>query len=562
LPEQEEIAQAPIDIGAMNPVVRRLLPVAGIVGVLLWFGFTVWDSQATTLEISRHEAVRIARDDLASRGIELGPEWREIPMPLTAPSPQHDFVWQEGGEEAFGDLYGTYLGMPRWSVRFARFEGDVAERAEEYIIHVSGVGDVVRYIHVLPEARPGADLGEEEARQIAGREVRRLFGLAFGAPDEEGGLREISADTSSRLERRDWTFTFEDPDNYPLDQGSARVVVTVVGDEASNARRFVYVPEEWTREDRNRNVVPNVLGIMAAVIGVVVLLGGAVVGGMAWAKGRFSVKAFLVFFAAAFGLTVFQFANDWPSLLAGFSTAMPIASQVVIVLVGAAIAAVGLSAVVGLVAGYAHWQQREFGVTSPTLVESLWVGAALGGIMAGVQTAMSAMGSSLGPPWPDYSYAGAVLPFIGTVVAPVTGFMTRTLLLLLVCTVAGLGTSGWTRRTQLFATLLVLLGFLGAGAPQGVVSWVASGLAVGALLLIAYRFVLRYDLAVLPVAVVTAAILGQTQGLLFEAYPGAVTGRSGAIVLLAGIALWWAIKLRGDSGPGGSPGVDEAALIS
>ena len=52
-------------------------------------------------------------------------------------------------------------------------------------------------------------------------------------------------------------------------------------------------------------------------------------------------------------------------------------------------------------------------------------------------------------------------------------------------TVTGLGTTGWTRRTQVFSVLLVLLGFLGAGAPQGMVSWLASGLAVG---LLRFRF--------------------------------------------------------------------------
>ena len=217
LPEQAEAAPAPVAIGAMSPAVRRLLPVAGIVGLLLWFGFTAWSSQATPVQIGRAEALRVAQEELRSRGIDLEPEWRAMASALTFPSPQHRFVWQEGGEQAFSELTGTYLGLPRWRVRFARFEGDVAERAEEYFVHVSGDGEVVRFIHLLPEARPGADLSEDEARGVAGREIRRQFGLAFGTPDEEGGLTEISAETSKRPERRDWTFTFEDPDNYPLE---------------------------------------------------------------------------------------------------------------------------------------------------------------------------------------------------------------------------------------------------------------------------------------------------------------------------------------------------------
>ena len=546
LPEQIEAPPAPADIGAMNPAVRRLLPVAGIVGLLLWGGFTAWSPAATPLQIGRQEAIDIARQELTSRDIDLEPAWRALASTLTAPSPQHRFVWQEGGKEPFDELAGTYLGLPRWRVRFARFEGDVAERAEEYVVQVSGDGEVVRFIHRLPEARPGADLSEDEARQVAGGEVRRQFGLAVGTPDEEGGLTEISAETSKRPERRDWTFTFEDPDNYPLEQGSARVVVTVVGDQTSDARRFVHVPEEWTRTDRNRSVVPNLLSIVAGVIGTLVILAGAVAGGMAWAKGKFSAKVFLVFLAAVFGLTLFQFVNGWPTTVAGLQTALPFASQVVILLVGVAIAAVGLSAILGLVAGWTHRLLLDSGRSAPRLAETLWVGACLGMLVAGVQAALGAAGPSLTPPWANYAAAGASSPLLGAALGPVSGLLTTTLFLLLVCTVTARWTVGWTRRTRLFSLLFVLLGFLGAtGTSRGIIAWVASGLVVGVLLLGAYRLVLRYDLTVLPVAVATLLILGQARHVAFEAYPGAVAGRIGAIVVLALIAVVWAQMLPG-----------------
>ena len=552
LPEQIEAPRAPADIGVMSPTVRRLLPVAGIVGLLLWFGFTAWSSQGTPIQIGRQEAIRVARQELSSHDIDLESEWRAMASALTAPGPQHRFVWQQGGEEPFSQLNGTYLGLPRWQVRFARFEGDVAERAEEYFVQVSGAGEVVRFIHRLPEARPGADLSEDEAWQVAGQEIRRQFGLAFGTPDEPGGLAEISAETSKRPERRDWTFTFEDPDNYPLEQGSARVVVTVVGDEASDARRFVHVPEEWERTDQNRSVVPDLLSTVTAVIGTLVMLAGAIAGGMAWAKGRFSVKAFLVFLSAVFGLTVLQFVNNWPATVAAtFQTAQPFLPQVVILLVGIAIGAVGLSAVLGLVAGWTHRLAYDSGSSAPGLGESLRVGACLGMFVAGVQTALDAAGSSLTPPWADYVAVDAYSPLLGVALGPVSGLLTTTLFLLLVCTVTGRWTSGWTGRTRLFSLLLVLLGFLGAtGAALGIIVWVASGLVVGVLLLVAYRFVVRYDLTVLPVAVATSLILGQAQHLTFEAYPGAVAGRIGAIVVLGMIAVVWAQKLK--CGPAGA----------
>ena len=571
LPAVVEVEAPRHDVGSIGPAARRLLPVAGVVGLLLWFGFSSWTSQATPVQVDRQEAIGIARQELASRGIDLEAPWRAMGSALTLPSPQHRFVWQEGGEEPFAELAGSYLGLPRWRVRFARFEGDVAERAEEYIVHVSGDGEVIRFAHVLPEARPGADLTEDEARQVAGREVRSRFGLAFGTPDE-GGLAEISAETSKRPARRDWTFTFEDRDNYRLEEGSARVVVTVSGDEVSDARRFVRVPEEWTRTDRNRSVVPNLLADVTAGLSVLILLAGAVGAGIAWAKGSFSVKTFLVFFLVALGLTVFQFVNDWPAEVAGMQTALPFVSQVVILLIGLAIVSLALAAVLALVAGWTHRLQFDAGGSTGASgasgatgasggpAEALWVGVCLGSAVAGVRTALAAFGASLSPPWADYGAAGAWSPLLATALGPLTGLVSRTLFLLLVCVVVGRWTNGWKQRTRLFSALLVLLGFLGApGVSRGIVAWIGTGLVVGVVILLAYRFVVRYDLAVLPIAIATSMILAQAQHLTLAPYGGAFAGRLAAIVLLGVIAAIWAQKLGGLPDAGEADREPEAA---
>ncbi len=545
VPEEREAPAMPVDVGVMHPAARRVLPVAGVIGLGLWFGFSSWSPQATPLGIGRQEAIAVARQELASREIELEPEWRAMALALTVPGAPHRFVWQEGGEEPFEELAGTYLGLPRWQVRFARFEGDVAERAEEYLVQVSGEGEVVRFIHRLPEARPGADLSEDEARRIAGRELRRQFDLPFEMPYEEGGLREISAETSKRPERRDWTFTFEDTSGYPLDRGSARVEVTVLGDEATSARRFVYVPGEWSRTDRNRSVVPDLLSVVTAVIGTIAMLAGAVAGGMAWAKGRFSIRVFLVFLSAVLALTVLQFVNDWPATMSGLQTALPLASQIVILIIGVAIAAIGLSAVLGLVAGWTHHLLSESRGSASGFGETLWIGASLGAVVAGARTALGAAGPSLSPPWADYSGADAHWPLAATALSPLSALLSTTLFLLLVCTVASTWTGGWTRRTRLFSLLFVLLGFLGAmSTTRGIVAWAASGLLVGVLLLVAYRFVLRYDLTVLPVAVGATLILRQAENVTFAAYPGSAAGRIVAIVVLGAVAAFWAHQLR------------------
>ena len=539
-------APAAVPVGTMGPAALRLLPVAGIVGLVLWFAFGRFETMATPIEAGRAEAIAAARQELQRRNIELSPEWRTLAsVATTAVDQQHRFVWQEGGADAFSELRGDYLRVPRWAVRFARFRGDVAERAEEYGVVVDGDGEVFRFIHTLPEARPGADLGEEEARQIAGREVRASFGLAFGDPSEPGAVREISAETFKRPERRDWVFTFEDPAAYSLERGSARVRVDIAGDEVTQSQRFVYVPEEWARADRDRQVVPDALGIVTGIIGALVVLSGAVAGGMAWARGRFSAKTFTVVLLALLGIGVFEFVNGWPAVMAGLSNAMPIGAQVVILIAGISIAVVAIAVAVALLAGWLHRLQWDSGVQSPTLARSLWVGAALGLFVAGLRAALAAAGPSLAPPWGSYDTADAFLPWLGTVQSPLTGYVTTTLFLLLVFTFVGRRTGAWSRRTGIYSALLLLLGLMAtANSPAAVWMWALSGLLVGAAIIIGYRFVLRYDLTVLPAAVAAAVILGQIRQGALGSHPAALSGGIGAAVVIAAIAILWTWQLR------------------
>ena len=77
----------------------------------------------------------------------------------TAAAAPHRFVSETAGEASRASLIGLYLPKPRWRVRVATFEGDVADRAEEWRVFVSD-RDTARITHTLPEARPGATLDE------------------------------------------------------------------------------------------------------------------------------------------------------------------------------------------------------------------------------------------------------------------------------------------------------------------------------------------------------------------------------------------------------------------
>ena len=87
---------------------------------------------------------------------------------------------------------GSYLTPPHWRVRFARFQGDVAERAEEYQVFIDGGGKTIRVTHELPEARPGKNLTVDEARLFAQSALTTNFQLPIDS------VKEISAEARKR----------------------------------------------------------------------------------------------------------------------------------------------------------------------------------------------------------------------------------------------------------------------------------------------------------------------------------------------------------------------------
>ena len=65
-------------------------------------------------------------------------------------------------------------------MRYARFAGDVVDRAEEWRVTVNGDGSIRQLTHLLPEGRPGAKLSRADAQQV----VYRLEGLLANVSPE------------------------------------------------------------------------------------------------------------------------------------------------------------------------------------------------------------------------------------------------------------------------------------------------------------------------------------------------------------------------------------------
>ncbi len=330
------------------------MPLLGIAGLMAWGLATNFHPDAPALGHTDGEARTAAREQLAASGVELGDEWRELANAQAPLGLEDRFVWTEGGPEAYDQLLGRYLPVPRRVVRYAKFEGDVAERAEEFLVFVGPDGEVQRMTHRLPEGRAGAQLEEDAARSIAVAAVRTDLGL------DPGSLEEVSADPSQLPDRRDWSFVFKDPVGYPLDTGEARVIVQIAGDEVVETGRFVHIPEDWEREHRKQQGVTQIVQIGCVVLTVLLFLAGAVLAVVRWSRGRFDRATFAIFFVVMAVLGAIGLGNGFRAGTAQFMTAQPWKLQVAIVLIGGLIATTGIAAVTSLLIGLAHrWLPRQ-----------------------------------------------------------------------------------------------------------------------------------------------------------------------------------------------------------
>ncbi|MFQ6104666.1 MAG: CPBP family intramembrane glutamic endopeptidase, partial [Candidatus Glassbacteria bacterium] len=340
-------AEVPEAVG-MGRRTANLVLLTGVAGLVIWIAMTNFKSNAPPLTVEKEDAKQIAQKSMATKGYELTEDWRLLSSLDSLSNMDDRFIWQVEGEETYEKLMGNYLAPPRWRIRFARFEGDVQERAEEYQLYIESGGQVSRFLHRLPETRPGANLTRDEAL------VYTDFVLAMGFNLNRYNLKEISTVPSKLPKRTDWELTFADTSGVPLKKGEARITVKLAGDEVADTYRYIHVPEEWKRKERNERTINSIIRLVCILLLVILILSGAIAAIVNWSRRNFSVPVFISFFAILMVLRTAGLINDWPATVAQFSTSEPISNQTFMTVALSLLGSLFVSAGFGLVAGYAQ----------------------------------------------------------------------------------------------------------------------------------------------------------------------------------------------------------------
>ena len=441
-------------------------------------------------------------------------------------SKANQFVWEAAGDERFQ----AYLTQPRWRVRVAAFDGDVANRAEEWIVRIGG-RDEAAVAHQLPESRFAPSLDEEAARALAYRTVQGRFGLA------RSSVREVSARPIQYLSRTDWAFSFQDltvpPIPYAGSQGEARIAIQIAGSEVTGIRPFISVPEQWLRDDRARQTPAVIVAMLAASL-TIGLLGTAVV--IASTRRPFAARAFLALLSAYVVAALVNAVNDWPARMASFTTAQPFQLQVLLAIANGCLLLLIPAAATALAAGAVT---RSMSVRWSPRIAAI-VGVSLRLVDAGLSTATDMIRGTQGPAWPDVSPLGSYLPTLAAATEGIPDLLVQTVTLLVLLTGFHQLTRGWTIRRLLLTPVLVGASLLLTGPPggAGIPAWLVAGVVSGLGLLSFYILVLRYDLSLTPIALGTTVALDHLQQALHPAFPGAVVGGLLGAVTTILVSLW------------------------
>ena len=512
---------------------QRWLPALGVAGFVAWLTATPFHADVPPLLRDRAQAEADADAALAARGVVLGPEWCRLSAPkLAADEPTqwlaHQFVWREAGADAYRKLIGSTLAPPVWDIRYAKFDGDVAQRAEEWRVAINPDGTPRTVRHTLPEALAGATLGRAQAQVLAERELGDRFGL------DPAQLRLVGADEKQRPARTDWTFTFVDPRVAVGKDGEARVLVSVAGDEIAAAGRLVHVPEEWQRMERDREgrltIVKFVLGGLLAFAGIAAI----VVAVLEWTRGHVDRRAMIVVAAIAFAAAVVGIANRWPLIAMHLNTAEPVTAQVSIAVLGALFEGLLVALPCGLMAGVGVWAARRQPAFALAGRSRPWVaGVALALVAAGVGAVVARLAPRTAPLWPGYGIEAARWPAVAALQNGLLVVVTAAVVLYVLYWLAGI-TARLARRKWLAAAIVVLaltaFAFALGGGP---LASATAGVIEGLLVAVSVYALLRFDFSAVPSFVAGAvslhAVVAAAQKGTFDAWAHAALSAAGAV---------------------------------
>ncbi len=169
------------------------------------------------------------------------------------------------------------------------------------------------------------------------------------------------------------------------------------------------------------------------------------------------------------------------------------------------------------------------------------IGIASGLLFAGIFAIAHIMISTNMPLWPQYESLACSLPLLATVINTLTHYAQVTIAFSLLFLLIDTATNQWRTHYLIFTAFAAVCGIsqFELSSLDLLPIWIIVGSMIGLMFLALYRFVIRYDYALIPLATGSCALLHIIQQGIFNAYPGALFEAIISACTISGISATW-----------------------
>lgn len=514
-----------------NPGYERWAIPAGVAGIILWVAFARFSYDAPVLHVSKQDAIEIASDELTNRYNLDVSEWTILTNIPSNIDTRDIFIWKEAGKETYGKMLGNFLPPPYWELRLVKTSGSVEEKAWEFSVLVCNDGRIYSVNHHWPESEAALSLGKDSAQQLVDLCLLNDFGK------KRESLKEISISPQKLENRTDWEFIYADTTDYPFTKGQGRFMVKISGNEVSRFLPYVYVPEDWSRDYTNTQSKQSFFVYTGKfiIIGLIVL--GMVIGIIRWTRKKFSTRDFiitLVFFTTAY---IFDTFNNWPTIMSGYSTELPIGNYLTMVMISIAVTGLLTNLFNGIIIGASV---SYLPAVNSNNTQNLARAVAFGIFAYGVLTVIGQFVPQGKPSWPELSWMNSRLPFVGSALSGLTEIIFVPALMITVFMGLKILTADFSRLRLPAILLLMILGMaLNVSAIDYPVRWIVSGLMIAGLILAVYLFFIRFHFEWIPVSFGMFAIISAIEKMIANPSPASLSGNLLFILISSGIYGFW-----------------------
>jgi len=483
---------------------RNLIAI-GIVGLILLVASIRFDVDQPKMEVSKEEAIVIADKALLDFGFIPDSQWTMETRHNSFEGQNDRFIWQEYGSEVYHKLSGIYLSVPVWEVRYRKYKGDVAQRAEQYSCFVNPSGERTVIWHQLPEDRESISLNEEEARSIVIEHIVSQYDM------DRSTFKELEANSFKKPNRLDWQFIFQDTTTLIMDEGQLRITVNLAGDNISSSRRSVFVPEEWKRDEEDKKSKWNPLKILLGLVKTFSLAYILIYGTIRWTKKEFNTQLFMQIFLFLSVIGIIDLWSDMPNRLFNFKTEQPYGDQLYqAILIGAIGILFGSLIKAIIISSSQNMIRNIMPIHGRTRIENgVYIGLFLLGIYSVLTTLYPTLGPKFGYWWP----LNDRIPMWGQVYNSLSEYINIFIDVLSIVLCMSYITNNWQKRLPLGISYLLLIGFAitsqNRGAFEAIPLWILFSIISASIFFFIHKEVIRFNPSLIPIIIGVIVVINK-----------------------------------------------------